>query len=424
MTATPIDSTDVTPTIGGSSALTILRRRHGEIVEAILAALVAEVDRYAELPADALQIDIRTIIQRNLRIFEEGLGGAAIPPAALEELIDSATNRAQEGLPLDLIQSAYLTAARSAWWMGTEQAGPEDVQSLRRLGVQVLEHLREALGGISRGYVEEVRMSSGQSQSLTTTLLNALLQGGGVEAAAEAAGVELPNRYLIAALDISPRPDENPPGPGADVAARRKVRDVRVALLRAVTREPLIQINASGGLIFFPAQSEDSITNETLDHLRSTLAKAAGADVRMGIAWAEPTQAPVAIALARDLLAVARSVALEPGVHRLEDLLLEYQLSRPSPAATALVHRLRPLTEHPDIMLTLRTHLATHLSRAETARRLTVHPNTVDYRLGRVTKLVGLDPSVPHDLMLLRAGLVAMDAWSERYVTGRRALGA
>jgi DNA-binding PucR family transcriptional regulator len=36
-----------------------------------------------------------------------------------------------------------------------------------------------------------------------------------------------------------------------------------------------------------------------------------------------------------------------------------------------------------------------------------VHPNTVDYRMAKVTRLTGLDPTVAPDAFRLRVALVA-----------------
>ncbi|WP_278259376.1 helix-turn-helix domain-containing protein [Nocardioides convexus] len=40
---------------------------------------------------------------------------------------------------------------------------------------------------------------------------------------------------------------------------------------------------------------------------------------------------------------------------------------------------------------------------------MSVHPNTVDYRLRRVADLVGLDPWTADGLALLRAGLLGLE---------------
>jgi DNA-binding PucR family transcriptional regulator len=74
------------------------------------------------------------------------------------------------------------------------------------------------------------------------------------------------------------------------------------------------------------------------------------------------------------------------------DVLLEVLALRDPRMVVNLQDRyLRPIAAHEHLVETLRVHLATDLSVPETARRLVVHPNTVAYRLRRVSELSGLD---------------------------------
>jgi DNA-binding PucR family transcriptional regulator len=91
----------------------------------------------------------------------------------------------------------------------------------------------------------------------------------------------------------------------------------------------------------------------------------------------------------------------------LRDVLLEYQLTRPSDAHAALRELLDPLDRNPDLQHTLEVYLANDLDRRQTATTLHVHPNTLDYRLRRIVELTGLDPSTSRGLQLLGAALAA-----------------
>jgi hypothetical protein len=74
------------------------------------------------------------------------------------------------------------------------------------------------------------------------------------------------------------------------------------------------------------------------------------------------------------------------------DVLLEVLALRDPRMVVNLQDRyLRPLAAHEHLVETLRCHLGTDLSVPETARRLVVHPNTVSYRLRRISELSGLD---------------------------------
>lgn len=62
-----------------------------------------------------------------------------------------------------------------------------------------------------------------------------------------------------------------------------------------------------------------------------------------------------------------------------------------------------------ELLETLRAFLR-HSGRRPAASFLHVHPNTVDYRLRRITNLTGLDPTRVGDAALLGAALAAHTA--------------
>nr|WP_255533013.1 helix-turn-helix domain-containing protein [Nocardia sp. XZ_19_231] len=49
------------------------------------------------------------------------------------------------------------------------------------------------------------------------------------------------------------------------------------------------------------------------------------------------------------------------------------------------------------------------MNRAQTARIMNIHTNTVDYRLRRIARLTGLNPARASDLWQLRSAMVARD---------------
>jgi carbohydrate diacid regulator len=55
-------------------------------------------------------------------------------------------------------------------------------------------------------------------------------------------------------------------------------------------------------------------------------------------------------------------------------------------------HLLSPLDHEPELLDTLEAFFAEHLSPSNTANRLSIHRNTLAYRLDKITGLVGLDP--------------------------------
>ncbi|MFM9552576.1 MULTISPECIES: helix-turn-helix domain-containing protein [Streptomyces] len=71
---------------------------------------------------------------------------------------------------------------------------------------------------------------------------------------------------------------------------------------------------------------------------------------------------------------------------------------------------LDPLADRPELVATLRTHLAQRQDRRATAQLLNLHPNSVDNRLARIQDLTGLDLADPRDVALALAALLPRDA--------------
>lgn len=392
-------------TLGGRAVADLLRTQRHRLVDEVVAEIVRQVPAYADLPPDLLAVDIRDVVRENLEAFEAGLTGRGADEATLAAVTASAYRRAEEGIPLGLVHQAYLTGAATAWDTVTAAAGAADGATLRRMGRAVLDHLADVLVRVAGAYLEELRMSGEESQSVRTSLLTALLSGTDVPQVAAAVGVTLPERYVVVALRIEPSGPDALAGSAA-VSARRRLRTVRAALTDDRVNVPLFELDPRGGLLLLPDTTGAPPDIAALvDHLST----AAGADVWAGRAVGPVAAVPAALDEARDVLDLVVRTARPPGSYAIDDVLLDYQLSRPGPVTALLRDRLAPLAERPDLVATLRAHLATGQSRPRTAAAVTVHPNTVDYRLRRIHALVGLDPSSADDLALLRAGLLQLD---------------
>jgi DNA-binding PucR family transcriptional regulator len=100
----------------------------------------------------------------------------------------------------------------------------------------------------------------------------------------------------------------------------------------------------------------------------------------------------------------------------LDTMPVELLLARSPRVADSLRERvLRPIEDYPgrrssdrrgpDLRQTLEVFLEAGLDRRVAAERLHVHPNTLNYRLGRIEELTGLDLTDPEDLMLTALAL-------------------
>lgn len=361
----------------------------------MIATFVEEVPLYALLPREQLEGEVLAICADNLRTFFATLIEDRAPSE--EELAEpkaSAARRAQERIPLASVLTAYHVGGRIGWAELVAEARPEETPELLAAADHVQRYVQAVTAVVATAYLQEQQAISGEEGDALRALVAALLAGEPADALAARLGRRLPDRWVLLALELGPHPDEQ--GAGV-VAARRKVRRVQ-AVLDGLTNEPVLgQLHATGGIALLPDVGADLL--ELVDALEA----AAGARVRAGAAAAESTAGVAAAAeLARDVLRLAPR---ESGLYELRDVLLDYQLSRPSSAQPHLASLVAPLERHPDLMRTLEVYLQQDLDRRRTAAALHVHPNTLDYRLKRVVELTGLEPGTTSGLQLLGAAV-------------------
>ena len=378
--------------IGGVPLAGLLASRMPELVRRVIGALLAELGTYRSLPEEEIGGEITWVVEDNLRLVAAMLRERKVPD--LSRLAASARRRAEEGVPLEAVLHAYHLGAHVAWDAVSEGAGPADFADFRAANDLLIEYLRAVVTTVSAAYVEELRALSGHEQSERHSLLSALLSGTPAEDAARRAGVRLPAAYTVLALHVGPHPDEQADGVDPVVAGRRKVRRMRAELLRH--GRALSLVDTGGGTVLLPADDDAAA-------LVAALGRAAGAEVTAAAGEAAPADVAAVAEQTREVLAVVRRTGRDPGVYRLRDVLLDYQLTRDTPATRELAALLAPLGD--ELIHTMRVHLSTELNRRRTAALLHVHPNTVDNRLRRVAALTGLDPSTPSHLALITAAL-------------------
>lgn len=106
--------------------------------------------------------------------------------------------------------------------------------------------------------------------------------------------------------------------------------------------------------------------------------------------------------------AVARAWRGAPRPTLADDLLPERAFAGDPLARTALIQRIyRPLkAQSTDLLTTLWSYLDNGRSLEATARELFVHPNTVRYRLKRITETIGWDATGPREALILQSAMI------------------
>lgn len=431
--------------IGGRPVAAGLRALAPDLSRRVLARLLDELPVYATLPSEEVAGDIAEIVQQSLRMFADAVEARRVPDdTELAAQRRSAQRRAEEGVPLDAILAAYQLGIAMVWSQVSAGATAEDHADLREVLDLLLEVQRRILCSVTESYLAARRAIDSEEHSGRHALMAALLSG--TEPDGSVGTVQAASRYAVLTLVLERHPDEDAAAPG--VAARRKIRRVREALDAFAGQPCLTAFRSDRGTVLMPLDDDGGggrgggrgvgggvglgagagvgagvgagagagavLDYDELRALIGETAQAAGAPVTAAIAIADAGEVPMAAARTAEIVDLARATRRPPGLYRLEDVLLDYQLSRPSAALPALAARLAPLAGKPELLATLQTYFAVDRDRRAAASALHVHPNTVDYRLRRISELTGLSAHRTEDLRELHASLVARQALGER----------
>lgn len=355
---------------------------------------------YAELPAEVKDLEIAATVRHGVRLF---LRGAVSPPAAPDAyrlFQERAARRAEEGVPLHLLLRTYALGVHGLWQVIREEAGPHESGAVAELVDLLLRAQTEVVGLVTERYLEEREALASERAADGTRLAHRLLDGGLGPEDVRQADIDLDGPFLVLALGPGPAA----PG-GGPVGHRRRLRGLRTALGRTagVGASVLLAGEPEGGDLAGRAVLPGC--EEVPPGLAVLLSEGYGGPLYVAAAPArDAAGVPEAGRTTEEIVRIARTGGLPVGrVHRLEDVLLEFHLSRTGPGSDSIAGLLDPVGHRPELLATLRSHLELGLDRRATATALGVHPNTVDKRLARLTDLTGLDLSSPRGTALALA---------------------
>jgi sugar diacid utilization regulator len=189
-------------------------------------------------------------------------------------------------------------------------------------------------------------------------------------------------------------------------STRRHVQPPEGSLLAGMWQGDLILLFPASG----PADLQ-LVRDECL-----TLANVLPPDVSLGMsAWHEGLGAIAsAYAEAREAAEIADRLGVRGRAVGLEDVLVDHMLRGSAHAQRILTDTMQSVVEYDrqhgaDLIATLQAYVETRFNLTKSAVLLSVHPNTVVYRLGRVHELGGRDPRNVEDLLVLWLGLKLLD---------------
>lgn len=374
--------------------------------------LQATVPFYAHLPQEQLEGDILMICQHNIEMLINMIATGRDPNEPdLDAIRVSAARRAEEGVPLEAVLSAYHAGLMMMWEHFQYEESVEGSNDLLPLATLMMRYIEQTTTAVANAYLEEHDVIHGSERDGRRALIAALLAGERSADLVALAGVRLAAEYLVLAMDMGQSLDEDHPEVVSTVATRRKIRRMDACVRSLVGTDALTLLDVTGGMVLIPVDPNnvDAVTRD-ITGLVEALADAAGSSIVAGYAW-HPGVAGVATSAseAKVLARLASRLGRRPGAYRLTDLALEYALSRDLSSLGILADILRPVIEHgTGLIQTLETYFDSQLDRRQAAAQLHVHPNTIDYRLRRIHALTGLDAGTASGITMLKVALLAV----------------
>ncbi|KOX25695.1 MULTISPECIES: PucR family transcriptional regulator [unclassified Streptomyces] len=357
---------------------------------------------YRDLPTDVKDVEVAATVRHGLRLFLHRVRDARDDDGDYRLFRERAAQRADEGMPLHTLLRSHSTAVHVLWQALRDEAVAGEEAALLELVDLLLRGHEAVIGAVAETYLDEQAALFAERREHHRSLVRGLLDGSLPPARAfEELGLEGP--ALVVHLHV---PRERDPAASA-VADRRRVRRVQTVLDRALGSGAVSLLDVDGGHVIAPRRTDDTDGVRACEELAVRLRQVCGHDVRLAAVTAATAQdVPAAARTATDIVRVARACGRPAGPHRMDDVLLEYHLSRHDESSDRIAALLDPVGDRPELVETLRVHLEHRLDRRGTAHRLGLHPNTVDNRLARITELTGLDVASPRGSALALAALL------------------
>jgi sugar diacid utilization regulator len=392
-------------------------RVKGGLIDEMLARYQDEIVDYHALDAERLA-DVHGFSSDNCMCFLANLErDEPLVADDLAEMRRRAARRVHQGVALSSLLQAFRIWGSMLWTTVLEAARPDrpaEREAALLLAGRVLSHVDLVSTACTQGYVEEAEGVWHDREVMRRDLLDWLL-GGQEEPERlrrEAASLPLKLRedYLVVVVRGPDHTEGDGPTPLSVRAGLRQAVEVIKQRLRPSSGSLLVGVRQGEVVALYPTPGP------AVDRVKRECAALADALVPLGFSVAlgshHPGLAgiPTGYAEARETLAFARRQSLHGRALAFDEILVEHVLRSSRQAERVLADTLRPLREYDasrqsELVETLRAYFESGFNGARAAERLSVHPNTVIYRLRRVHDLTGRDPCDPDDLLLLVLGL-------------------
>ncbi|MEV0031215.1 helix-turn-helix domain-containing protein [Nocardia sp. NPDC050793] len=380
--------------------------RLADLMTELLDAGIAAIPEAEGLPDGHFTDEVIPAIVAGAALFLEALdeGRACTPEEVAELMVPVVQRHAEDRIPLRVLILALFGSVRRLWAEAGSLAEPDDLPDLLAFSDLLLDLLANVAVSITETHSDVEQSIYGSEREARRLLCAALLRGVETAELAARADITLADRYDILAIQVVPF---NQAGPMVDaVVARRRIRLVQQALDALAGTTALNTFDGTTGIALLPTAAAPS-ADAPYTELGAALATRLGDSVVVIDAGSVPrSELAAAASEAAELNDLAGALDLPTGTYVLDDLMLEYQLTRPGRSRDRLAQRIVPLEPYPHLLEALVAHIRHGSDRKAAAAEVHLHPNSFSYRLRRIATLTGFDPSDPGESRLLSAALM------------------
>jgi sugar diacid utilization regulator len=413
-----------------SDGAEVLRTDRAEALRTIAQRIVAREDQLARSIVEQIRRDIVNyrlvegepefdeavaFIRQNLDALVTGLtGGEAISQPLLQDARRRAQGLVSQGVSLSALHHSGRVWGSATWQAVLEAASPDDPEEREaalEIGTRIWRHVDVVCTTAALAYLDEVN----DRGLLGRELLDALLAGRGESEfshrLAHSLHIRLGESHVVVLIrgDGVPIEDASMPALASRVTLDRIVEAARNHL-RPAAGSLLLGIRQGDLVALYPVSDPEDVHRVRADC--QELAAGLHVDVSIGMSGWHLGLEGIGLGYveAREAVEIAAAAGIRGRPIAMEDVLVEHML-RSSPHAQRMLHALlRPLLEydgqrHAELVETLRAYLATNANLTQSAKLLTVNPNTVVYRLQRIRQLTGRDPRIVDELLVLYLAL-------------------
>ncbi|WP_067686816.1 PucR family transcriptional regulator [Nocardia jejuensis] len=392
------------PALSSSPSLVArMRTRWPQIAQRMFDAGLGRTASDADLPPEHFAAEVLPTIHAcgHAVLHAVGEGREYTRAEVAEFVVPVAERHAEDRFPLPTLLAAMHQSAKYVLAEVLSLAEPTEAAERDFVISRLMDFLMHTNIVVVETYTEVQHSVHNAAREARRELCSALLRGLAANELAARADTSLADRYTPLAIHISPEATS-----AASLLAHRRIRVLHRMLDRLTDSTTLATFDGFTGIVLIPSTDSADPDLARYRTLAAELAEQFGTKAYVGQGRAVLRAGlPAASEEATELAALARLLGRPSGYYRLDDLVLEFQLTRPGPARDNLADRISPLLPKPHLLEALEAHLRHGSDRKSAAAELQVHPNTFTYRLRRVCELTGVDPTDPANSRLLAAAL-------------------